>query len=273
MRRIDGHTHVTPTADLTIETNLASHDIGDLTQQYADRIGEAAVEHAVVIPLDVEIIRDQTVLRTMLDVRDAAGCFSIVFLIDPLAEDAFEQVERVDESNGLGVKLHPYVQRIGREEHIPRIRDVLAEVDHRDLLTIIDCSYGAEHMYEVNGVRLGHALAEDVSSPIILAHGGGAKIHEAFLTADTFQNIYLDTSFSIPYWSGSSVSDDFAFAMEKMDMDRWVWGTDRPFATHQESVEATERLLSDHGLSDKGAKLFYENMRSLLESRGVDLDG
>lgn len=272
MRRIDGHTHITPTADLSIETNLASRDIGDLTKRYADRIREADVEHAVVIPLDVDILRDEGVLRTMLDVRDSAGFFSIVFLVDPLADDAFEQIERVDESGGVGVKLHPYVQKIGREEHFPRIREVLEEVDARDLLTIIDCSYGAEHMYEVNGVRLGHAMGETISSPIILAHGGGAKIHEAFLTAETFENVFLDTSFSIPYWSGSSVADDFAFSMEKMKMDRWVWGTDRPFASQHESVEATERLLSKHGLSDQADQLFYENMRSLLSPRGVPLD-
>jgi predicted TIM-barrel fold metal-dependent hydrolase len=122
-------------------------------------------------------------------------------------------------------------------------------------------------MYEVNGVRLGHALAKSVSSPIILAHGGGAKIHEAFLTAETFSNIYLDTSFSIPYWSNSSVCEDFAFVMDEMNMDRWVWGTDRPFAGHRESVEEVEKLLSEHGLSEMADKLFYENMSSILGSR------
>jgi predicted TIM-barrel fold metal-dependent hydrolase len=120
-------------------------------------------------------------------------------------------------------------------------------------------------MYETGGVQLGHEMAKTVDSPIVLAHGGGAKIHEAFLTAETFENIYLDTSFSLPYWSGSSVEEDFAFAMREMDLDRWVWGTDIPFANVHDSIHCVEDLLERHSLADMASKLFHENFDALLE--------
>jgi predicted TIM-barrel fold metal-dependent hydrolase len=267
MRRIDGHTHITPEPKLEIETNLTSYDLSELAQGYAERIKETDIEHAVAIPLDENLLRDEKSLKSLLDVRDSAGCFSLVFLVDPLADDAEDLVEKIDRIDGLGVKLHPYVQRTGTQDHFPRIRQFLEEVESRNLLTIIDCSYGGEHMYEVNGVRLGHAMAKTISSPIVLAHGGGRKIHEAYLTADVFQNIYLDTSFSITYWEGSSVTRDFAFAMKEMEMDRWIWGTDRPFAGHEESVMAAEKILTEHGLTEYAEQLFYENMRDLLDRR------
>jgi len=265
MNCIDGHTHITPEPDLDIEANLTSYDLSELARGYAERIKDTDIEHAVAIPLDDDLLRDEGSLTSLLDVRDNAGCFSLVFLIDPLADDAEDLVKKIDRIDGLGIKLHPYVQRTGTQDHFPRIREVLREVESRDLLTIIDCSYGGKQMYEVNGVRLGHAMAKDISSPIILAHGGGTKIHEAYLTADIFSNIYLDTSFSLTFWEESSVIQDFAFAMKEMEMDRWVWGTDRPFAGHDESVAVVEDLLAEYGLTEHAEQLFYENMHRLLE--------
>jgi len=264
MKRIDGHTHITPEPELEIEKNLTKYDIESLTREYVERNRNRGVEHAVAIPLDEELLRDQESLDALLNVRDDAGDFSLVFLIDPLAGDATDLITKISDIDALGVKIHPYVQQVGTPDHFPQIRRMLKAVEQRDLLTIIDCSYGAEHMYEVNGVRLGHNMAKDIDSPIVLAHGGGAKIHEAFLTAETFSNIYLDTSFSIPYWSGSSIEQDFAYAMEQMEMDRWVWGTDAPFTGHNHSVEAVETLLDENGLSEHAPELFYENMAELL---------
>ena len=267
MKCIDGHTHLTKEPDLDIETNLTDYDLGSIARGYAERIAEDDVDHAVAIPLDNDLLRDQESLNALFDVRDDSGNFSLVFLIDPLADDASALVEKIDDIGSLGVKFHPYVQRIGTPDHLPEIRSVMETVESRDLLTIIDCSYGGEHMYEVNGVKLGHTLAKTVDSPIVLAHGGGAKIHEAFLTADIFSNIYLDTSFSLPYWSGSSVEDDFAFAMEQMEMERWVWGSDRPFASHDQSLQVVRELLAEHGLTEYESALFYETMNDLLSGR------
>jgi len=264
MNIIDGHTHLSGTADLNQETNLSEYDIRDIATDYVERLKKNGVEHAVAILLDEDVLVDEASLNPLLDVHDDAGCFSLVFLVDPLSDQSVSLVEKIADVGGVGVKIHPYVQQVGTPDHFPQIRRMLRAVEASDLFTIIDCSYGAEHMYEVNGVRLGHAMAKEIDAPIVLAHGGGAKIHEAFLTAETFSNIYLDTSFSIPYWSGSSVEQDFAFAMREMKMDRWVWGTDSPFTSHEESVEAVRALLEENDLTEYESALFYENMRELL---------
>jgi predicted TIM-barrel fold metal-dependent hydrolase len=265
MQRIDGHTHLSPEADLDIETNLSEHDVDEFVSDYVERIRSSPVDHAVAIINDDTFLNHPAAVDTIIDARDDTDAFSIVFMIDPRSDRAEEHLDRIVELDALGIKLHPYQQRLSDQAHFPEIAETMRRVEREELLTIIDCSYGGEYMYETNGVRLGHALAKVVNSPLILAHGGGTKIDEAFLTAETFDNVYLDTSFSLPYWSGSTVEDDFAFAMAEMDMERWVWGSDIPFAGLQESIDCVEHLLAKHDLTDNAEQLFAENMAALLE--------
>ena len=43
-----------------------------------------------------------------------------------------------------------------------------------------------------------------VKAPIIALHAGGGKVVEAMSIGLDCKNIYFDTSFSIPFWFGSS---------------------------------------------------------------------
>jgi predicted TIM-barrel fold metal-dependent hydrolase len=91
------------------------------------------------------------------------------------------------------------------------------------------------------------------------------KILDAFSTAVTFGNVYLDSSFSIPYWSGSSLVQDYAFAMEKMEMEKWMWGTDMPYMPLSDSISSANEFLDEYDLGEYEKEYFHTNAEELLD--------
>ena len=57
------------------------------------------------------------------------------------------------------------------------------------------------------------------------------------LIAENFKNIYFDTSFSLSYWVGSSVEKDIAFVINKIGVNRFLFGSDFPFVDISKAIE------------------------------------
>jgi predicted TIM-barrel fold metal-dependent hydrolase len=106
-------------------------------------------------------------------------------------------------------------------------------------------------MYRANGVHLGHEMAQLVDSPVILTHGGGPRILDAVASADVLSNVYLDASFSLMYWEGSSLIKDYAFGYRKLGADRWLWGSDRPYVKQLNSFKRASNFLEIHKLTNR----------------------
>ena len=137
-------------------------------------------------------------------------------------------VERARENGYCSVTFHPYLQKIDKT----RYQDVLKLARYAEKLGMFICicsAYGSQNIYNFFSLPLAVCLAETVRCPIVLIHAGGAKILDAMLIADAFSNVYLETSFSLPYWIGSSVEIDFAYAMRKLGPERRMFGSDSPF--------------------------------------------
>ena len=247
---VDIHTHLYHEPDMTVEASLSTHDVESIASEYVERIRSGPVDHAVAIIMDDEFLYQSGARKKLLTVRDDTDIFSLAFLLDPVADNALEYVDRIAEAGGIAVKLHPYIQELTPETY-PSIARTMRAVEKYNLITIIDCSYGGEHMYRANGVHLGHRLAQMVESPILLTHGGGPRILDAVASADAFSNIYLDTSLSLDYWNQSSIICDYAFGYEKLGADRWLWGSDRPYVDQQTSFNRASEFLDEYELSDR----------------------
>jgi predicted TIM-barrel fold metal-dependent hydrolase len=115
------------------------------------------------------------------------------------------------------------------------------------MFVMVCCSHGTRALDRHSGVRLAAYLSEQVSCPIVMSHAGGARILDAMLVAAAAPNLYLDTSYSLPYYLGSSVEGDFAFAMRKLGTGRWVYGSDAPFDDLTRSLQVTLEFLDHHG--------------------------
>ncbi len=263
MTIVDIHTHLYHQPNLAVEASLSTYDVESITQSYVERIQSGPADHAVAIVMDDEFLRDSDARAELLDARDDSDIFSLAFLIDPLEDAVPEYIAHVAEAGAVAVKIHPYIQELTSETYSSVARTMHAIANH-NLVTIIDCSYGGEHMYRANGVHLGHEMAQLVDSPIILAHGGGPRVLDAVSSADALSNVYLDTSLSLQYWHGSSLIDDYAFGYRKLGADRWLWGSDAPYFEQLASFSRASKFIGEYNLKGEN-KFFGENAIDLLQ--------
>ncbi|MDH5765755.1 MAG: amidohydrolase family protein [Gammaproteobacteria bacterium] len=134
------------------------------------------------------------------------------------------------------IKFHCYIQKITDQE-ISECVEISKNAQSLGMMVMIDTSYGSFDMYQYDNLKLASAVAKQVAEvPIILLHSGGARCIEAMLLADCSQNIYLETSFSLPYYIGSSVERDLAFVYKKLGSERIVYGSDFPYINQKESI-------------------------------------
>lgn len=265
MKVIDGHTHVLPSPNIGKERNILAHDVRAIFRSYCDRLEQAEVDHAISILLDEHFLEQDEAVDAMLEVKRESEKFSPVFLIEPRSSDATALIDQIADIGGLGVKFHSHIQELGTMD-IPQIKDVLSLIEDRNLLTIVDSNFAGEHLYDYNGVEFGHTIAQQIDSPILLAHAGNINFLEAFATARAFENVWLGTSFTLPYFGGSSVGQDIAFAMDKMDMEKWVWGSDVPYNDQIDSKSRMKRFLQRHDLEQFQEDLFFENAMELFRT-------
>lgn len=146
--------------------------------------------------------------------------------------------------------VHPYLQNI-TDDNINTLVDHLFLCKHLNLPIFICTAIGSEKMYKISPLKIASAIAESYTGPIILCHGGGLKVLEAMLIAQSYSNVYLDTSFSLPFWQGSSVEGDMAFAMKKTGEDRWLYGSDSPFVDEKKAINAHLQFFEKYDFSQK----------------------
>lgn len=168
--------------------------------------------------------------------RDSRDSY-ITTLINFRSKKEIDYVDKSIEQGIDGIKFHSYVQRI-EESDFPNILKICKHAEERGLFICIDTSYGTSRMFAYDNLKLAAFISESIKkAPIILLHSGGARIIQAMLLAEDKKNIYLDTSFSIPYFLGSSLENDFAFAYKKIGSERVLYGSDFPFITFKESID------------------------------------
>ncbi|NOX15369.1 MAG: amidohydrolase family protein [Epsilonproteobacteria bacterium] len=124
----------------------------------------------------------------------------------------------------------------------------------------IDTSYGTLNLYRNDNLKLSTLIANKIKkSPIILLHSGGARVLEAMLIAESQNNIYLETSFSILCYHNSSIEQDFAFAYKKIGTNRVLYGSDSPYINLKESISFTSKYLQKYNFLDSEIENIFFN--------------
>jgi predicted TIM-barrel fold metal-dependent hydrolase len=157
-----------------------------------------------------------------------------------------------------------YLQKITPADY-PEILRVAQFVSARKGLICVDTSYGTSRMYAYDNLKLAAFISEMITAtPIILIHAGGLRILEAMLLADLQPNIYLETSFSVDYYRGSSVAQDFAFAFRKLGAERILYGSDFPYVDPTQAATQMQEYLDQHGFTlAEQAAIMGDNGRTL----------
>lgn len=172
-------------------------------------------------------------------------------LLELHQERGREQVSRLKQLGFAGVVIHPYLQKIQTEEQIKTAIGLCTEASRQGLLILICTAYGSELLFDIQPLRIAQRIVQVVATPVILVHGGGAKVVDALLLAAAFPHVMLDMSFSLNYWKGSSVEQDFAFAIQKLGSERWLFASDAPFVSQAQAVSDHIDFFVKYRFSDK----------------------
>ncbi len=157
-------------------------------------------------------------------------------------------VARMADGGFRGITFHSYLQEI-REEEYCRVADWSAAAAEAGLLPGFCTAYGSKKLFDYYSLPLVAEVAREVDDPVVLYHAGGAKVLEAMLLCEMWPNLYLETSFSLSYWAGSSVESDLAFAIRKIGAERVLFGSDAPFVPVAKAIADHEGFFEKFGFS------------------------
>lgn len=147
-----------------------------------------------------------------------------------------ERIKLLKNSGIDAIKFHCYVQNITENDYA-NIMNLAKVAAGLNMPIFIDTSYGSTGMYCNDNLKLAAFLLKEITSvPVVLLHSGGARVLEAFLLADACPNVYLETSFTLPFYLGSTVEQDLAFTYKKIH-ERVIYGSDFPYVGLKESYD------------------------------------
>ena len=185
---------------------------------------------------------------------------NLTSLIDFRRNDIYAYIDILIENNVKAVMVNSYLQKIS-DIDFPLVLKVFKYCETKGLSILIDGSYGTSKMLEYDNLKLMCLTAEQIKkAPIIIIHSGGLRIKEVMLLALENSNIYLDTSFSLAFYLGSSLEKDFAFAYKKIGVERIFFGSDLPYMKPTETINQHLNFFEKfHFSSSEIEKIFCQN--------------
>ena len=206
-----------------------------------------------------EVLDYDDVREFCTGVRQVLPDANVTMLFDFTASNPTDHIRNLLESGVNSVTFHSYFQKITDDLH-SCVLGVAKAAASLEVPILIDSSYGSTDMYRCNNLTLAASILSEVSSvPVVLMHSGGARAMEAFLLADVCPNVFLDTSFSVPYYMGSTIEKDLAFAYRKIGVDRVLFGSDFPYVNLQDSIIKTRLFFERNGFSDAEIDTAFSN--------------
>ena len=239
MRLVDAFRFHGTAAD---EAGLLDLPLGKFESAVRELPGEG-VSHALVALFDARLCRPE-----MAPLLAGNGALSFT-VMPPLDDDAGPKIVQGAADIGVkGVVFHPYLQDIGPGK-IPVMVELARRASDAGLMIGVCTAYGGRRIFDIDPLKAALAVAEAVTTPVLFNHAGGARVLDALLIADAFPHIYLETSFSLSYWIGSSIENDMAFAMRKLGRGRWVFGSDAPFIDQRRAIADHLAFFDRHGFT------------------------
>ena len=182
---------------------------------------------------------------------------SITSLIDFRRHDIYDYIDILIQKNVKAVMVNSYIQKISKRD-LSLVLKIFKYCEKKNLIICIDGSYGTSKMLEYDNLKLMCIVAEKIKkTPIVIIHSGGLHIKEVMLLALENPNIFLDTSFSLPFYINSSIENDFAFALKKIGMNRVFYGSDSPYMNPKKAFEAHLDFLEKYKFSYSEIENFF----------------
>lgn len=185
-------------------------------------------------------------------------------LIDFRSENVYDYINYLLTAGVHAIMFNSYLQQIDAN-NFNQVLQVCKYASSKGLKICIDGSYGTSKMYTYDNMRLACVVSDHIfETPIIIVHAGGYRVVEAMLLAADKRNVWLDTSFSLPYYQYSSIEQDFAYVIKKMNYRRVVFGSDHPYIPFGEALSSHLAFFERYGFNDvQTERIMYANALEL----------
>lgn len=174
-------------------------------------------------------------------------------------------VDQIKDLDLDGVKIHPRVQRIGIDALLEM--DFLSRLEEAGLPLMI-CGWQQSSSVPIDSLSPLHVdrLAKRYPKlPIVLSHMGGYRFWDAFTVARANPLVFLDCSYYLQAFRGTSLESDF-FAMLKTIDRKVIYGSDFPEVPVKPYLEAFVRKID--GMDEaKMANILHGNLEGLMGRR------
>ena len=254
---IDAHVHITKDGKWFHTNNDAS------LSRLLREMDQAKVDKAVLLALD-SFIENDFIAKVVKQYPDR---FWGIGSVNPDNPRAIEEIMRCREDLGLvGLKLHPRLS--GWDFSTPNLLPALAKAGEQRMVVVIDSFlYSRSHVprrpiYD----EIAQIAVELPTLQIIVAHAGFHEVLETSLIARVFDNIWLDFSFVVERFWGSSVQLDLQYACATLS-HKIVWGSDFPEINIENYFLKCKMLWKDLTAEQKQA-IVGENWLSLMRRQG-----
>lgn len=266
---IDMHVNPVIAATETALTSLSAADVARACRHFAPQLRTAGFDRAVMVVLSDSALEDLEAPSPEGSSRLAefAAMLPIALAVDFRPAEAARRLERAHALGVAALKFHPYLQQIVPAD-FERAAALARDAERLGMFVMVCCSYGTRALERHDGVRLAASLAGQVRCPIVMSHAGGRQVLDAMLVAADAPQVLLETSYSVPYYVGSTIEIDFAFAMRKLGAARWMYGSDAPFVGVTESLECTRDFFERHRFTAAEVEqIFHGTAAALLQGR------
>lgn len=259
---IDFHTHCFPDSLAAKAIPKLSHAAGGLlpnTDGTLDGLRASMKRNGVDISVVMNIATNAEQMKKVNDFAAKTNNKKDIFAfgsVFPLAEDAFDELERIKGLGLSGIKLHPEYQGFSVDDE--RLFPLWRKVSELGLITLFHAGvdYGFTPPYGATPKKLAAALRH-FSSPVIAAHWGGLDCGEDVINHLCGLDIYFDISFgygTMPKYIAEKI-------VEKHGTSKLLFGSDTPWHTPEMEL----RLLTSLGLSeDELENIKGKNAKKLL---------
>lgn len=231
---IDMHAHCPERPGLDAEYTIFDEGYYSRLAAYSKQMQKNAIVRSLVYILDCRAVASR---------RANYPGLALAILIDFRKKNAIDFIRSAKKSGFIGFKILTYEQKVTVKDY-RSILMIARAIEKQDMFLTICSTFGSKYMYDHDALRLAaYLIQQGYKAPLILAHAGGSRVREAFLIADDAPNVYLDTSFTLSYWRGSSVIDDIAYVVHRLP-GRVFFGSDAPNISLNQAIDDARQIKS-----------------------------
>lgn len=247
-----------------IDSHLHCHFTGNSKQQQLEELKTIMKNNQV--SKAVLYLIDETDYEEKNYALDFGDSIIPSMMLNPKNALVDQQLEELQRYGIKMVKILPYEQQLFYEDY-DLICEYAKKIQKHGMILTVCGSYGSRDIYRTNGVEMAaQILNAGFKNPLIVAHGGMVRQLDVFSLMCAYPNLFMDISFTIPYWWKSRVIGDLYFTMEKCDFERIFWGSDYPDCSYKSSINYFDMFCEKYKISlVNKEKILFKNFEKFYE--------